>query len=120
MGGPSRPAASVSVGASAVTRNAADLDGFGEGLGSRSSPFDEPTVVVAGGNRVVADLDGAEDSDIAEATDDALASDGGAASPGPLVAGGAHRATKGGGLLAARRAGLQGLGRHPKNVSRET
>jgi hypothetical protein len=77
-------------------------------------------MVVAGGNRVVADLDGAEDSDIAEATDDALTSDGGAASPDPLVAGGAHRATKGGGLLAARRAGLQGLGRHPKNVSRET
>lgn len=120
VGGASRSSSTVAVRASTVTGDAADLDGLGDGGRPRPGTFHEPTVVVAGNNLVVAELDGAEDPNVGEAADDTLSSNGRAASPGPLVARSAHRAAKGRGLLAARRAGLQGLGGHAENVSRET
>ena len=59
MGGTSRASASVTVGATTVTGDGADLDGFGDGGWSRSGTFHEPPVVVAGGeNGAVLELDG--------------------------------------------------------------
>jgi len=59
VGGTSRTSASVTVGATTVTGNGADLDGFGDGRWPRSGTFHEPTVVVAGGeNGAVLEPDG--------------------------------------------------------------
>lgn len=111
----------IAVGTAAVTGDAADFDGLGDGGGLGPGPLDEPAVVVAGGDvLVVSEFHGAENPDVGEAADDTLSLNGRAASPGPLVAGSAHGAAKGGGLLAASGAGLEGLGGHEENVSRET
>lgn len=115
VGGASRSSTSVTVGSTAVARNGADLEGFGEGGGPGASTFHEPPVVVAGGDLGVAELDGAEETDVVETADGTLSPNGRAASPRSLVARGAHRAAKGGGLSAAGGAGLQGLGGHARD-----
>ena len=117
MGGAPTAFASVAVGTPAVTGNGADGDGLGDGGGPRAGTFHEPAVVVAGGHVLIAELDGTQDADVGEATDDTLSPDGRAAPPGPLVAGSAHGAAKGGRLLAAGRAGFQGLGGHAERTS---